>query len=137
MNFKQRTAAVLAKIDFIRNAVEEKVDLSAFTEKLPLHIFLRNLFGVFLILFSYVTGWPVVALLGILSVYLKEPLIVLIGGPVAYGFSHLVFWIGMFITGSYYSMIFLKWAVRIAVEKIAGREEMIRAIELYRLNHDG
>ena len=114
---KQQIAKYLVKISFISNAIESRADLKAFTEKPSREIMIKNITGVFLILFSYVIGWPAVIFLGVISVYFREPLIVVIGGPVAYGISHLVFTAGMYITGARYAMIFLRWMTRIAVEK--------------------
>lgn len=103
----------LAETDFAQTAIREKADLQDFKKK-PTP---RILMGIFAILMSYVICWPVISLLGVMSVYLKQPLIVAIGGPLAYGFSHLVFILGMYLSGDYYTKVFLKWAARVAVEK--------------------
>jgi hypothetical protein len=105
----------IAKTKFVRTAVEEKADLSAFKERPTVRIIL----GVSAIGISYIIGWPAVALLGTLSVYFKDPLIVVIGGPVTYGLSHLVFLLGMYLAGAKYTKIFLRWAVRVMVEKFS------------------
>ena len=60
----------------------------------------RIALGLALILVSYIIGWPAVFLLGFLSVYLNEPAVGLVGGPLVYGFSHLVFLAGVFLVGS-------------------------------------
>ena len=74
--------------------------------------------GVFAIGFSFVIGWPAVAALGYLSITLHEPWIVVIGGPLFYGVSHLVFLLGMYLSGAVYSMIFFRWLTRIIMEKL-------------------
>ncbi|MEZ4525889.1 MAG: hypothetical protein R2941_08225 [Desulfobacterales bacterium] len=99
---------------FVQSALAEQTDLSAFRER-PTG---RILFGLFLIGFSYVIGWPAVSALGALSVYAEEPMILIIGGPVTYGLSHLVFIAGMYFAGAKYTKIFLKWAARTAAEKL-------------------
>lgn len=104
----------LIKIDYVKNAIEEKADLSAFQEK-PTP---RVIFGLFLMGLSYILGWPAVSFFGILSIIWKEPLIIIIGGPVIYGISHLVFLAGLYLAGVKYSIIFSKWATRMAVEKM-------------------
>ncbi len=101
------------------NAIIEKADLSAFKSP-PSHIIARNILGLGLILFSYVIGWPLIIVLGIISFTFMQPLILAIGGPVAYGISHLVFLIGMYITGKDYTIIFTKWLARIITEKLLG-----------------
>ncbi len=125
MNTKKKIARLLLNIPFVRNAVREKADLSAFTIKPDKKTFIRNIFGLFLILLSYAICWPVVLVLGIISVYLGKPLIVLIGGPAAYGISHLMFLAGMYITGARYTFIFLRWAARKGVEKLAGSDGIV------------
>ena len=103
----------LAKTDFVRKAVEEKADLSAFRERPTV----RVLAGVFFIGFSYVISWPSISALGALAVYWERPLLIVIGGPLLYGLSHLVFLLGMYLSGAKYSRIFLRWAARMAAER--------------------
>jgi hypothetical protein len=125
MRIRKKIAEFLLKMPFVYKAVQEKADLSAFIIKPEKRIIIKNSFGLFFILFSYALGWPVVIALGIISVYLREPLFVVIGGPVAYGVSHLMFWAGMYLTGAHYTFIFLRWAARKAVEKLAGTGEIV------------
>ena len=112
----------IAKTEFVRSAVEEKADLSAFRQRPTLRIIL----GVGTIGFSYIIGWPAIAFLGMLSIYFKEPLIVAIGGPVTYGLSHLVFLLGMYLAGAKYTRIFLRWAARMLVEKFSKVDEVVK-----------
>ena len=110
------TSGLIKKItetEFVRKAVEEKADLTAFKQRPSARIVL----GIFLIGFSYVIGWPAVGALATLAVYLREPLVAVIGGPLTYGLSHLVFLAGMYLAGAEYTRIFLRWAARMAVEK--------------------
>jgi len=101
------------RTEFARKALAEKADLSPFREKPSARI----LAGIFLMAFSYVIGWPAVALFGILSVYFSQPLIVILGGPAIYGTSHLVFLAGMYLAGAKYTYIFFRWATRKFLEK--------------------
>ena len=102
------------KTDYVRSAIAEQADLSAFKEK-PTPIVLA---GVFAIGFSFVIGWPAIAALGVLSIKLQNPWIVTVGGPLTYGLSHLVFLLGMYLSGAVYSLIFLRWLTRISMEKL-------------------
>ncbi|HKJ64686.1 MAG TPA: hypothetical protein VJ969_04750, partial [Desulfopila sp.] len=97
-----------------RRAIDSQADLSAFKEK-PTPVVIA---GIFAMAFSYIIGWPLIAALGFLSLQFDNPWIVSIGGPLAYGASHLVFMLGMYLSGSYYSLIFLRWLTRISVEKV-------------------
>lgn len=109
----------LAGTGFVRKAIADRADLSAFRQP-PTP---RIIAGVSAIAFSYLIGWPAVGALGALSVYVKEPLLVVIGGPLVYGLSHLMFLLGMYLAGSDYTKIFLRWALRVAVEKHFGNAE--------------
>lgn len=110
----QKLVAKLASTRFVRNVMEEEADLSAFKQKPSLRVVL----GIGAIALSYVIGWPLITLLGALSVYYKEPIIVLLGGPAAYGLSHLTFILGMYLAGARYSWIFLRWLTRVSMLKL-------------------
>jgi hypothetical protein len=109
-----RIVRKIANTPYARKAVEERADLTAFKQKPTARILL----GVFLIGFSYVIGWPAVGALAGIAVYLKKPLVAVIGGPLTLGLSHLVFLSGMYLAGAKYSAIFLRWATRVLVEKM-------------------
>jgi len=102
---------------FVRKAIEDKADLSAFREKPSF----RLLAGVFAIAFSYCLGWPMVGLMGIISLKTGNPWFTVIGGPGFYGLSHLVFMAGMVLSGAEYSLIFLRWLTRITMESLLQR----------------
>ena len=104
----------IADIDFVRSSIEERADLSAFKEKPSLQV----ITGVFLICLSSLLGWPAVAVSGVLAIKLEEPLIALIGGPLVYGLSHLIFLLGMYFSGARYTVIFFRWLSRVTVEKL-------------------
>lgn len=114
LRMKSRIINKLGNTLYVRKAIEEKADLSAFKQKPSARI----LFGIFLIGFSYIIGWPAIGALQVLAVYLQKPLVAIIGGPLAYGLSHLVFLAGMYLAGAKYTEIFLRWATRVAMEKL-------------------
>jgi peptidoglycan-N-acetylglucosamine deacetylase len=102
-----------------RKAICEKTDLSAFKERPSM----RFLTGVGLMLFSYVLGWPMVGLFSVLAAYFQNPGL-LMGGPLSYGFSHLVFLAGMLLAGREslrYVKIFSLWSLRTLVERLVGQ----------------
>jgi len=110
----RRSIRKIATTDFVRSAMEEQADLSAFREKPGP----RVIFGLLAIMASYIIGWPAVAALGLLAVALHEPWIVIVGGPLTYGLSHLVFLLGMYLCGAGYALIFLRWLTRVSMEKL-------------------
>lgn len=111
---KMKLVKRLAETDYVRKAIEERADLSAFHEKPSV----RVLLGVAAIGFSYVICWPAITALGALAIYLEKPLLIAVGGPFLYVFSHLVFLFGMYLSGAKYSKIFLRWATRVAIERL-------------------
>jgi len=106
-------ASRLGRTRLARQALAEGADLAAFKQR-PTP---RILLGVFLIFFSYPMGWPAVGAMGALALALNKPWIAVVGGPLVYGLSHLVFLLGMFLAGRDYTKIFFKWALRVFVEK--------------------
>jgi hypothetical protein len=108
-----RIILCFAATDYVRSAIEERANLDAFKEKPTLTV----LVGVFAIVMSFPLGWPSVAALGILSIKLQTPWIVVVGGPLIYGFSHLVFLFGMYLSGTVYSLLFCRWLTRVTMER--------------------
>lgn len=105
----------LLKIEFIKNAVAEKVGLRIFKEK-PTP---RMVSGLVCIVVSYIICWPVISVLGAISLYLKMPLLGIIGGVVIWNISNLLFIFGIYLTGARHSKIFLKWITRLVAEKLS------------------
>ncbi len=104
----------ISKTDYVRSAIEEQADLSAFKEK-PTPLVVA---GIMAIVFSFIIGWPAVAACGILAVKLHNPWIAAIGGPLTYGLSHVVFLLGMYLSGAVYSLMFFRWLIRITMEPL-------------------
>lgn len=91
---RRKISQYLTGKKFIINILENPADLSEFKER-PTP---RVITGLILMGFSYVIGWPAVAALGIVTVWLKEPLIAIIGCPTIYGLSHVVFIVGAWLS---------------------------------------
>jgi peptidoglycan/xylan/chitin deacetylase (PgdA/CDA1 family) len=113
-------ARKLASSTYVRRAVEKEITLDALkTSPSP-----KFFFGVGLVLFSYVLGWPMVGLFSFLSAYLQAPVLLMLG-PAFYGFSHLVWMFGMYLAGRdcmKYADIMLSWSLRKAVGKTLNQE---------------
>jgi hypothetical protein len=110
----RRSIIRIAETGFVRSAIEEQVDLSAFREK-PTP---TTVAGLVIIGLSYIIGWPAIAVLGMIAIKLQEPLLAVIGGPLLYGLSHLVFILGMYLCGAVYSMVMVRWLTRVSMEKL-------------------
>jgi len=113
-------ARKLASTAYVRRALEKQVTLDAFkTSPSP-----RFLFGVGLVLFSFVIGWPMVALFSVLSAYSHAPALLILG-PAFYVFSHLVWLFGTYLAGRdsiKYANMILRWGLRKIVERALNRE---------------
>jgi len=109
----QRIILYFAATDFVRRAITDRADLAAFRDKpTPTAVL-----GVIAISLSFLLGWPAIAALGVLAVKWHQPWLVVVGGPVTYGISHLVFLLGMYLSGAVYSLIFCRWLTRITMER--------------------
>ena len=104
----------VAKTKFASRAIKERADLSAFKEKPTA----KNFLGIFLMCCSYIIGWPAVGLIGAISIYRHEPILIIIGGPFLLIAAHLVFLAGMYLAGGKYVMVFFRWATRATLEKL-------------------
>ncbi len=117
-HLRQRLGLRLARLPYVARAVEDRADLSAFSGKPSASLVV----GLIIILLSLVVGgWPTIALLGVLAAWWGEPLLFVIGGPVAYGVSWGIWGIGMLISGKEslrYGRHFARWGVRRLVERL-------------------
>ena len=120
MPFLKKIADRVARTEYGHNALKEELDLGYFKQPPPP----RVIIGLLLLALSYLIGWPAVALCGILAAYFREPLILVIGGPLTYGLSWAVFGISMLLLGmhSYKGAdLILKYMVRIFIQKHADK----------------
>ena len=114
----RRLAARFARTRFVRTAMEgEAADLGALRSKPSPAV----IAGVVLIGISYIIGWPAVALLAFLADHLQRAAIVVVGGPLTYGLSHLVFMVGAYFAGNHYAPIFMRCAARAVMRKLLER----------------
>ncbi len=116
-SFAYKIGLRLTQIGYIRRAIDDKADLSAFKERPDWRIFL----GMFLIALSFVMCWPVITVLGALSLRWDRPWIGVVGGTIIYFSSHLVHIAGMYLCGAKYSAIVFRWMTRKGVEKLLSR----------------
>ena len=103
----------ISRTAYVQSAIADKADLSAFKAKPSL----RTALGILALGISYVIAWPAIAVLGYIAISIDKAWLIVIGGPLLYGFSHLVFLLGMYLAGFDYSKVFLRWATRVIVER--------------------
>jgi hypothetical protein len=109
----------ISQTAYVRSAVEDHASLDSLKQK-PTR---RMIWGLIVIGISYTIGWPMVGLLGMLAVYLNEPLVAVIGGPVTYGLSHLTFMVGAWLAGTEHAKVLCRWATRLIVSKLGDRDQ--------------
>jgi hypothetical protein len=114
LKLKRKIGELFASREFVRSAIDDKADMSAFREKPTAKI----IFGIFLILFSYLMAWPTISALGIISIYYRNPFFVAIGGPVLYGLSYLVLLAGVYLAGVKYTKVLMRYGARKITEKL-------------------
>ena len=114
MNLIRKIAQGIAKTKFASKAINENADLYTFKEKPSGKVF----GGIFLMVISYIIGWPMIGLFGALSLYWNEPLMIVVGGPLLFGLAHLAFLAGLYLAGGKYIMPFIRWATRVILKKL-------------------
>ena len=114
----KRTALYFARKEFCRNAIKECVDLKVLKSKHNVTVMI----GLFLIVFSYFMVVPSFFIVGLIAARLKNPMVGVIGIPVAYGFTWLITMLGLYLTGPEYARALGHWLVRVVLEKILGDE---------------
>ena len=75
--------------------------------------------GLALMALSALTGLPALALLSYLSVRMGKPMIIAVGGPVAFALVHIIFGLGVFLAGRNYAIEALLWVTRRFLERHA------------------
>jgi hypothetical protein len=123
LNIIKKTALYFARKQYCKAAILEHADLSAIKEKPTPSMVI----GLILIAVSYAIGLPAVVALGILAVWVKKPLVLIIGGPVIYTISTILFILGIKMAGTKYFRVFCRWMVRVVLEKILGEEVRVLA----------
>ena len=122
----KKTARYFAQEKYCRAAIENRTDLRVFQEKPTLSMAM----GMVMIAFSYVIGLPAVFFLAMLAIWLDKPLIGIIGGPLIYGISTVLFIIGIRLAGLKHIKTLFLWMTRIILEKILGEEvKSIRCLQ--------
>ena len=118
MNIIKKTALYLARKKYCKTAIEDRANLTAIQDKPTPSMIV----GLIMIAFSYVIGLPAVIALGVIAVWMKDKRIVLIGGPLIYAISTILFIIGIKMAGKKYFQVFSRWVVRVVLEKILGND---------------
>lgn len=106
---QKKVAKYLSRKKYVIEMRERPVDLSEFKNR-PTP---RLISGLILMALSYLIGWPAVAALTAIAVWLQEPLIAIIGCPTTYALSYMVFILGAWLSRApHYMGLLAKYAVQ-------------------------
>lgn len=112
---RRKIAKYLTGGKYIANLLDNPVDLNEFKER-PTP---RLITGLILMGFSYIIGWPAVAALSALAVWLREPMIAIIGCPTTYALSYVVFIVGAWLARAPHFMgLLAKYLLQSFLKKI-------------------
>ena len=112
---RRKIAGYLAGRKYIAEILEKPADLREFSERPTA----RLISGLLLMGLSYVIGWPAVAVLSVVALWYKEPLIAVIGGPTTYALSCAVFIIGAWLARApHYLGILARYAIQNFLKKL-------------------
>lgn len=73
--------------------------------------------GLVLIALSFLISLPTLALLSYLAMELNKPLIIAIGGPGVFIFVHIIFALGVYLSGKNYALEILQWVIKRFLQK--------------------
>lgn len=112
---KSKISRYLAGRKFVQKILANPADLSEFKER-PTP---RLILGLFLMALSYLMGWPAVAALSFLAVWMSEPLVAVIGCPLTYGLSYVVFLIGAWLARApHYLGLLMRYSIQTVLKKL-------------------
>jgi len=118
----------LGKTNFVRKLIEEPADLDTFRQKPTT----RFSVGIAVIIFSYLVAWPFISVLGIFSLLIGNTMILAVGGPLAYGISYLVLFLGVWLAGKdglVYIKVLTRWFMAGVCRKLLILEETEKSAE--------
>ncbi|MGM0425019.1 MAG: hypothetical protein ACQEQX_08885 [Thermodesulfobacteriota bacterium] len=106
-------AKLLIRKEFVRSAIKENADLSLFRQRPSGKI----LVGLACIAVSYMVCWPVISALGVFAVYVRKPMLVVVGAPLIWTVAHFLCMFGVYLAGAEHTKALAKWLVRRFVER--------------------
>ena len=118
MTIVKKIALYFARKEFCRKAIAEHANLKIFKKKPSFRITI----GLILIAFSYVIGLPAAIILSIIVAKHSNAITATVAASLLYGISWLIFMVAMYLAGPEYGKALSRWAARIILEKILGKE---------------
>ena len=108
MSIIKKAALYFARKEFCKTAINEHADLSVLKEKRTASVSI----GLFLIVLSYLIVIPGFFIVGLIAAWLKKPMVGVIGIPLDYGISWLLFMLGLYLAGPRYAKALGRWVAQ-------------------------
>ena len=115
MSLLRSFAIRLAQTEFGQKSLTKPDNLSILKQQRSTRVYL----GLFLLATSYLISLPTLAFLSYLSVKLRSPMIIAVGGPVVFLLVHVMFGAGVYLAGKNYALEVLQWATKRFLQKYA------------------
>jgi len=112
----------LLQIPFVRSAVDDRADLQGMDNR----TIFRCVLGIAMLSLSNLICWPLIAVLGGMSIHQNKPLIAAVGGPVVYAVTFICSIIGMAMAGGKFVRAFLRWRARVWTELLLRQGEFVK-----------
>ena len=119
MKLFRKTGLRMARWGWVNRAIRDHADLEIFKHRPSVRMFI----GLGVLTLSMLLGWPAVAVLGAIGIYLEKPLIALVGGPLIYGISWVIYGLAFLISGRdllHYAHALNRWIARKMVTAMVG-----------------
>ena len=113
MFLKKSFAQWLGQTKFGQNSLAKPDELSVFKQNPGLKFYV----GLILIISSFLISLPALAFLSYLSVELDSALIIAIGGPAVFIIVHIIFAIGVYLSGKNYALEILQHITKKFLQK--------------------
>jgi len=113
MSLLRSFARRLAQTKFGQKSLTSPDGLSILKQKPDTRVYV----GLVLLAMSFLISLPALAFLTYLSVKLSKPMTIAVGGPVVILLVHIMFGVGVYLTGQNYAANMLQWATKRFLQK--------------------
>ena len=115
MSLLRSFARRLAQTRFGQTSLTQPNGLSIFNQQPGTRVYV----GLVLMAMSFIISLPALAFLGYLSVKWGKPMTIAVGGPVVILAVHILFGVGVYLSGQNYAVKVLQWAIKRFLQKYA------------------
>ena len=113
MSLLRSLARKLAETKFGQESLNNPDDLSILKRRPGKRVYV----GLVFMAMSFLSGLPALAFLSYLSMKLRKPMTIVVGGPVVIILVHIMFGVGVYLAGQNYASTVLQWATKRFLQK--------------------